>query len=409
MKAREKIEDKPVGLKILLNRALRSQSYRKIGKAQGSDYSVGSSTISKFLVSAIFLGSAISINRILDLTLWHSVVLVAGIFVAWIALVLIFGVPETLIVFLLMFLWLAAGGYLIISGELSTLVFTHLLPFGVILGVGWVGGSIRLAGHVPLFVPLALIIVLLPLLTEDPWKLASEAGARIAILAALSIVPLCYVLILRIARTDVGTTFAQGASRIGAEPSKFSARASRFLLKKMRQSGEVELRDDEVREEIEAAYSRMDSYLEQATSLAGRAFRVRAVRRLLTMVIGISLAVWLLIYILAWAAMPVSLAKQWSGQDVAFWTPSPLGFELSLPLGPYLLVAALLATVACVGFLGFALTEDQYSEALWGAVIHRTAEDCLMFAVPYLHQNDTAEIGDGEPVLRAAGQGSCVE
>ena len=79
MKAREKIEDKPVGLKILLNRALRSQSYRKIGKAQGSDYSVGSSTISKFLVSAIFLGSAISINRILDLTLWHSVVLVAGI------------------------------------------------------------------------------------------------------------------------------------------------------------------------------------------------------------------------------------------------------------------------------------------------------------------------------------------
>ena len=228
----------------------------------------------------------------------------------------------------------------------------------------------------------ALIIVLLPLLTEDPWKLASEAGARIAILAALSIVPLCYVLILRIARTDVGTTFAQGASRIGAEPSKFSARASRFLLKKMRQSGEVELRDDEVREEIEAAYSRMDSDPEQATSLAGRAFRVRAVRRLLTMVIGISLAVWLLIYILAWAAMPVSLAKQWSGQDVAFWTPLQSWLR-AVPAGQsHRPVAALLATVACVGFLGFALTEDQYSEALWGAVIHRTAEDCLMFRRP---------------------------
>jgi hypothetical protein len=402
MMARAKTEATPVDLKMLLNRALRSQGYRKICKAQGSDYSVVSNKLSRFLVIAIFLGSAISVNRIFDLSLWHSVEIILGAIIAWVVVVMITGAQAGLVVYIFMFLWLiGAGGYLAITQEFSTLAFTHLLPFGVILAAQWTGGAMKLAGHVPLFVPLALIIVLLPLLTEDPWRLASEAGGRIAVLAALSTIPLCYVLIIRIVKTDVETTFAQAAARIEAEPLKYVAEATQFLLKKMREAQEAELADDRVQDEIETAYSRMNTYLGEVITLGHRAFRLRAIRRLLAIVIGISLAVWLLIYVLAWAAMPVGLAEQWSKQNVTYWTPSPLGFDLRFPLGPYLLVAALLATVACVGFLGFALTEDQYSEALWGAVIHRTAADCLKFAIPYLHLSDVVELGSGDQDLQS--------
>jgi hypothetical protein len=398
MNARAKTEAKPVDLRMLLNRALRAQGYWKLCKAQGSDYSVVSNKLSRFLVIAILVGSAVSVNRIFDLSLWHSIEIVLGAIVAWVVVVLITGAPAGIFAYISLFLWLiGAGGYLAITHEFSVLVFTHLLPFGVVLAAQWTGGAMKLAGHVPFFVQLALIIVLLPLLSEDPWRLAAEAGGRrIAMLAALSIIPLCYVLVLRIVKTDTETTFAQAAARIEAEPTRYSADATQFLLKKMREAGEVELADDRVQGEIETAYGRMSTYIGEVITLGRRAFRLRAIRRLLAMVIGISLAVWLLIYILAWAAMPPSLAEQWSKRDVGYWTPPPLGFDLHFPLGPYLLVAALLATVACVGFLGFALTEDQYSEALWGAVIHRTATDCVKLAIPYLHLSDVAELDGGE-------------
>jgi hypothetical protein len=242
----------------------------------------------------------------------------------------------------------------------------------------------RLASHVPLFIPLALIIVLLPLLTEDPWRLATEARGRIAVVAVISVIPLTLVLIRRIMKMDVQAVFEDANGRIENESSRFSEAASRLLGKMRDSSSEPDFARDSARSALEDSYRDADDHLPEAIRLTSRALRVEATQKLLVLIAGISLAVWSLIYLLAVAAMPVSLAERWSGHDVALWQFSSLGLDVCLPLGPYLLVSGLLATVACVGFLGFVLTEDQYSESLWQAVLHRTAEDCLMLAVPYL-------------------------
>jgi hypothetical protein len=383
----KKVEKKPVELNALLIRALQSQRFRKVCPDEPSDHSVLSTRLSINIVSIMFLGTALLSSRLFGWSWWLSIALVAATCLALIIVSMIFKFSTSFIAFLFLFLWLGAIIYLIATRKTSIIIFAYLLPIGVILGARWVARSMKLASHVPLFVPLALIIVLLPLLTEDPWRLASEAGARIGVLAAISMIPLGYVLILRIFKTDMALIFTDASNRLMGEPARYSDKAVDLLEKVRDDSNEVELSRGESQATIEAAYAIAHIYLEEIVARAGRSLRIKAIRRLLALLAGISLAIFLLIYILALAAMPIDLAEQWSKHPITFWEPSPFGVELYFPLGPYLLVSALLATVACVGFIGFALTEDQYSEALWDAILRRPAEECLMLAIPYMAHN----------------------
>lgn len=122
-------------------------------------------------------------------------------------------------------------------------------------------------------------------------------------------------------------------------------------------------------------------------------FKRKAVRRLVTTLIGVTVSSYMLIYVIAWAAMPVSLAEQWSGHEVTYATLD-VWPNISLPLVPYIEVSTLFTIVAVVGFLAFSLTEEQYSTALAGAIIDQLAERLLLMALPYYRIARASEMED---------------
>ncbi|GAA0734652.1 hypothetical protein GCM10010199_54010 [Dactylosporangium roseum] len=128
-----------------------------------------------------------------------------------------------------------------------------------------------------------------------------------------------------------------------------------------------------------------------------RRFKWLAVRRFLSLLFGISVALWILIYLIAWAAVPRGLAEEWAKQSVSLGKVDIFGWIVAVPLGPYVAVASLLSTVACVGFLGFALTEDQYSDALWDAVVTNPAKRYLIWALPYVAITGIPGIDSAKP------------
>ena len=371
-------------MNTLLIRALRSQGFRKICKGQPSDFSVGGNAFSVNLMSSTLIGLVIFAVQLFGWPVWLPVVIILGSLVVLAVLIAYAGLSTRVVYLSYLIAWFTGGAYLAFKGHFEVLAATHLLPFGIVLGFVWIRRAVQLAGHVPLFIPLALIIVLLPLLTEDPWRLATAAGPRIALLAAISVLPLAVLLIRRIVRLGVYESLHQAADRIKVDPSP-EDRAFIAIEAVRDNAREEKIPEEATKNVLRRAYANIPaSSVDEAAQAAGRALRWKAIRKLSALVLGVSLAVWLLIYGLAWAAMPLSLASEWSKQAIPVVRFDVLGGAVVLPIGPYVLVAGLLATVACVGFLGFAQTEDQYSEALWNAVVNRTAEDYLLVALPYL-------------------------
>lgn len=319
-----------------------------------------------------------------DLNLVAGGLIVFGVVLAGVLGNMIFGLPYMATYLTLLLSWLGVGLFELLTGGLGALWPTHVLPFAVTVGAQLAVRAVRLSTHVPLFVPLALIIVLLPLLTEDPWRLASSSGARLVWLAVIALVPLGVLFAVRLARLSVKDVMADAAERVSQ--SAANEREVFKTLKGVHNDRDGLLVEEEVDRYLEIAHANAwtEAELTQTAESVDRAFRWRAIKRFGALAIGVTLAVWGLIYSLAWAVVPTSLARDWATQDIEAVSLTFAGLHLVFPVGPYVAVASLFAIVDCVGFLGFALTEDQYSEALWNAVVKRPADMCLLLALPYI-------------------------
>ncbi|MEV4224757.1 hypothetical protein [Nonomuraea sp. NPDC049725] len=380
-------------MKLMLVQWLRANGYRKLCKGEVRNYEKKSKAISVNIVLSILLGLTIFTFYRLDWSLWASAGVILGAFGVIVILHITLKVPAKLGTYAILYLWLALGGWQLWIGDSKGLLLSHALPFLVIIGTGISFRSLRLSFHVPLFVPVALIVVLLPLLTEDPWRLAATAGARLAWLAGVSILPLAVLLVIRLARLQVVPVFQFAAEKIDNNANRVEELFRQ--LKKYQSDTHGKSQPEELKARLSECYASLSSEdAGRAVMAADRAFRWRAVRRFVSLIVGVLLAVWALIYILAWAAVPEPLAAEWSKEAVSMATLDLLGFQLALPVGPYVLVATMLATVACVGFLGFALTDDQYSTALWDALVNGPAEAYLLAAVAYIRLSGATSIDE---------------
>ncbi|WP_143766960.1 hypothetical protein [Micromonospora sp. L5] len=281
-------------------------------------------------------------------------------------------------------LWGASFAHLIIVDGFDAVLPTHVLPLVIVPTLRGVGSAATIATQLPLFIPVSLIIVLLPLLTEDPWRLAAAARDRLGWFAALALLPPMMLLAWRIMRTQSANVLHTAADRL----SGLSDRDAVALreIKKMRHSRDQELDEASMRREIRSAME-TDQPEEAAARIleaARTSTRLRAARRLGSLALGVSVIIWALIYSLAWASMPVSLAADWSKAEVTFETLNIFWVNITVPVAPYVWVSTLLAIVACAGFFGFALTEDQHSDALWETVVQKPADTYLLMALPYL-------------------------
>jgi apolipoprotein N-acyltransferase len=99
--------------------------------------------------------------------------------------------------------------------------------------------------------------------------------------------------------------------------------------------------------------------------------------------LGIAIAVAAFIYILAMASVPMETAQQWAGSPIPTGDVSLAAIDITLPLGPYLMVPALLAVIATAVFLAFVLTEDRYSVTLYDTLVYESARHWILLGVPY--------------------------
>jgi len=119
-----------------------------------------------------------------------------------------------------------------------------------------------------------------------------------------------------------------------------------------------------------------------ATTLQ-KSFRRRILLRVIPLTLGIAIAVAAFIYILAIASVPTETAQQWAGSPIPTGDVSLAAIDVTFPLGPYLMVPALLAVIATAVFLAFVLTEDRYSATLYDTLVYEPARRWILLGVPY--------------------------
>jgi hypothetical protein len=92
-------------------------------------------------------------------------------------------------------------------------------------------------------------------------------------------------------------------------------------------------------------------------------------RRLASTIIGLAVAVFAYIYLLAWVFVSVATATEWTGEDISTARLDLVVASIHAPGDTYLVVVGLLSIIATAVLLAFSLTEEHYAEDLTGALL----------------------------------------
>lgn len=375
-----------VSARTLLVRGLRTRGHGAICKGEPRDFAIGSSRLSTSFVSIILFSLILYASLYLQWSPQSSIGGMLGVLLLIVVLSVARVITPQQGTYFLVLLAIAGAGWLLLRGESRTVALVYGPPILIVTFGRWGIGALRAAARLPLFIPVVLIIVLAPLLTEDPWKLAATANKHLAWLALLAILPLTAILVVRLTRSDIQSEIEQAIKHNSEVPAN-AAQVTADMVSKLTVSGERSaLSETEVAAMIKESYRKEvgGECVEALTQAARRRFRFQLFRRLLRLLLGTASATYFLVYLLAWAAMPISLAEEWSGQGVPVQIVSFLGITLPIPLGAYLQVSALLAILATAGFLAFASTEDRHEDAIRGSLVSDHINDLVLLALPYL-------------------------
>jgi hypothetical protein len=297
--------------------------------------------------------------------------------------------------YLLLLLWVISISGLIVQRDGAAILAIYGSAFAIVSGTVLSYRALQAAAHIPLFIPVAFIIVLAPLLTGDPWKLASEAGIQLVALALLAITPLMILLVVRLARVSIVAVISRASADIDDAAPATAKVASKIASKMTVQAEKPELDEAQLASYLVPAYGETfrNDHAGAIIAAAGKQFKVKLIIRLFKLVMGIGTATYALIYFLAWAAMPINLATLWSGHSVPVQEIALFGMSVNFPLGPYLQVSALLAILSIAGFLAFSSTEDRYGDAIYNSIVHRPAVQLVTLALAYLYASNNSSDG----------------
>ena len=144
----------------------------------------------------------------------------------------------------------------------------------------------------------------------------------------------------------------------------------------------LDARGDQVGRSLGKAFERTDvaQVGEEVAGKIGPRIRRLLAWRLATTAVGTAALVAGYTYLLAWAAVTARTAAAYVGHRVRMY---PLDLIGELPAGPFIHVAALFGLVATAVYLAFALTEDDYADALTESLVARPFEEILLLVVPY--------------------------
>lgn len=392
-----------IALRELLASALRRRGYRRLAKDEpGSPLDHIATGLSVGLLASVLVGIVVALMITLDWTVLEA----AGATFLALTIVAVATRKEPKYGFLaFLLLWAAIGIARWIDAGFGALLTTHVLPFLIVAAGFGMARALRLAVGVPLLLPIALLVVSFPLLSQDLWDLGSDMKGHLGWVAVVAIGPILLLVLIRLTRVSVPATFDQAAARIEETPEPEAA-----AVKVAKTRAPHDLRDavddDVAAQELSGGFGRpdLDRGTARAIEVQGKGFKRRTVLRLLPLTLGLAAAIALFIYLLAVAAIPIDTAERWAMEEIPQEPVSVLGLDIALPVGPYLQVPALLAIVGTAAFLAFVLTEDRYSTALYESLVHRPAYECLMLTAALLHlgpppSQPSEETSTEEPAL----------
>jgi hypothetical protein len=376
------------------------------------------------LRAGVVVTSAILASLLWAMTMLTGVLWGVGLAAAWVVLIYATGQAKEKAV-------RGLGSTLAVAVVLGVLIWQLIaegfgsvaLSFGVPILVGCVWlvffqlDFSALERSVPFLFALTLFILLVPLLTDDVWLVASRLTARQFVWVALAFV--CPVLVpsaLRL-RGHVRKLAEDDPSRIGTpdELEKSLRNSLQFQLVQdgIWTEGKVIGADqrwgDQQAEHVEYAVTALRTALAPPRSAAkgnqgGRASGAmpgnivdglrrgllrHLLRRLVTTAIIISVAATCYMYLLANLAIKDHAARTWTQKEIP---------TINMPLihlwgGPYVHVAVLLGLAAGGIFLALVLTDERYFDSLARALVGRPGKRAAALLIPYAALTDSGAPG----------------
>jgi hypothetical protein len=304
-------------------------------------------------------------------------------------------------------LWLvasvAAAVLAIAISDPASIVVTHLIPAVVVFG-GALLAALGIAmfrlltGRVPgvergmaLVVPIGIVALFVPLFTQELWVVADALAWWPGPLLLIFIVSPLLFFLYRQLRHSVPDAFVNAGERLakseagGGGPAGLQQLWDVGDLKRYQHQADAErlLRtafDESTAGRSAAAIARV----------VRRSFNVPLAMNLIPVVAGVVFLMSAYMYALAWVTLDVGVVGGWlAPPNTPDPSPAPthtlsvLGLVITFPVGPYLIVAAVLGLVATAIFLGSALTQEEYRAVLADNLIVGRVEECLRLALPY--------------------------
>ncbi len=385
--------------------ALRAGGYKDIAAAEVPTTQPSSDWLVSAFVLMLFWGSVIGVPDALDGPTWAWPLAMAGV-------LLTIGAASNYAsggaaAVLLVIGWLITGWLQITDG--GHWVITHAGPVSVLIIVALLTRQIDIRSvrdiavavaaiprAAPLIAPLVLVVLLLPSLSEDVWKVADALStSRLVALSVLTI-GLLLVLVARQLRAELGQVLVSRATSLSEQPGRVDF--TRSMLRTRLRDDPFELVHAEAGTLIIDAWPVDGSqYTPLLATTTGPRLTRPLLARLAVCVGFIAVTVTLYLYALIATIVRPDVVADWTGERVAIHKLNLFDIVVSLPAGPYFAVTALLASLAVATFLAFALIEERFSIALGDALLRLPADQLLALALPYLHLQEE-RIVDGDPL-----------
>ena len=391
-------------LRRCLASALRAGGYVELAAGEVPTTQPSSERMSIAAGLVVFLGLSLGVADVLSGPWWSWPLVAAGVLMlirgisSWsdslAATVVFVGWPLTL------WLQIDTGGHWGI---------THAIPGGGLLLIGLVTRQVdvRSARDVavavaaipkaaPLIAPLVLVVLIMPSLSEDIWRVADALDAtRLAGLIVIT-VGLLFVLVDRQLRVELPQVLVARATALVAASTRVDE--TRGALRSRLRGETFELVSTEADAFMADAWPADGAqYAELIAASSHRKLTGPLRARLVICVLFISAAVSVYLYALVSVIVDPRVVAGWTDGRVPERTVELLGLAVELPGGPYLAMTALLACLAVATFLAFVLMEERFSVVLGDALLRLPADRLLALALPFLHLSEE-RIVHGDPL-----------
>jgi hypothetical protein len=237
----------------------------------------------------------------------------------------------------------------------------------------------RVIVDVPVLFPFIALVMFTLILNAEVWLVGTEqTPLRLAVLAAISIVPLVILLCRRLIKA-IDKVVADAASRIKRKAPVDDLVAA---VRAMAGAGAGTWVEQNARAVVVDAFRSMDpsTLAKEVCGTLSGTFKRRILTRLVLSVVAVAIAAFLIIYGLAWLLVSVGTVREWTDVDgVEAWVVA----GVSVPVGPYPRVAAMLAIIATSIFLAFVLTTDRLLSDFRRAYVEKPASTAMLLVIAY--------------------------